>query len=379
MTDTQAKIAPNQHLIGIAGSRNSLMTPALILDLDVFEQNLAKMAEFSRAAGVALRSHGKSHKSVRIAHRQREAGAVGACCATVGEAEVFAKGSVEGILITTPISGGEKLERLGRLLARVPDIMLAVDSTDYVNALQEIARANDLPIAVLVDIDPGIKRTGVPDEAALIGLARAIEDSGNLKFAGVQFYAGDLQHVEEESDRLAQLAQAHTRLSASLSALREAGLAPAIVSGGGTGSFDRDAASGLFTELQVGSYIFLDAQYARVRRDKEPRFLPSLFVKMAVTSANHSGLVTVDAGLKHFAFDGGVPVLMRGAPAGAIYSYAGDEHGWITTPAAGDLKFGHMIEGMVPHCDPTVNLYNEYHCVRGDTLVDIWPVDARGA
>jgi len=164
MTDTQAKIAPNQHLIGIAGSRNSLMTPALILDLDVFEQNLAKMAEFSRAAGVALRSHGKSHKSVRIAHRQREAGAVGACCATVGEAEVFAKGSVEGILITTPISGGEKLERLGRLLARVPDIMLAVDSTDYVNALQEIARANDLPIAVLVDIDPGIKRTGVPDE-----------------------------------------------------------------------------------------------------------------------------------------------------------------------------------------------------------------------
>jgi len=137
MTDTQAKLAPHQHLIGVAGSRNTLMTPTLVLDLDAFEQNLAAMAEFSRAAGVALRPHGKSHKSVRIAHRQREAGAIGSCCATVGEAEVFTKGSVEGILITTPISGGEKLERLGRLLVQAPDIMLAVDSADY-----EIGRAS---------------------------------------------------------------------------------------------------------------------------------------------------------------------------------------------------------------------------------------------
>ena len=365
------------HLIGRQGSRRDLNTPALVVDIEALERNIAAMAAFAAAAGLKLRPHAKTHKSVEIAARQVAAGAVGVCCAKLGEAEALAAGGVENILITSPVVGAAGVERLAALASRSPGLMAAVDHPDAVDALAACGAA----LTLLVDIDPGIHRTGVADADAAVSLARKIADAPNLIFGGVQFYCGSQQHIEAFADRREAIAERTAYLTTIIDRLKAEGLAPAIISGGGTGSHAIDLALRVFTELQVGSYVFMDRQYGDcdLSGDGAARFETALMVDARVISANHPFMVTVDAGFKAFATEAGSPPILAGAPAGSTYHFMGDEHGCVIPPRGeAPPKLGDVVTFAAPHCDPTVNLYEAYHLVRGDTLVAIWPIEARG-
>ena len=361
----------HEHLIGRQGSRAALNTPALIVDLPALERNIAAMAAFAAGAGLRLRPHAKTHKSVEIARRQIAAGAVGVCCAKLGEAEALSDGGIENILITSPVVGSAGVERLAALAARSPGLMAAADHPDAVDAIARSGAA----LTLLVDIDPGIHRTGVCNAEAAVALARQIEAAPNLAYGGVQFYCGAQQHLEIFAARRAALHDRTEYLASIIARLTEAGLAPALVTGGGSGSHVIDAELGVLNELQVGSYIFMDRQYA----DCDLPFETSLMVDARVISANHHALSTVDAGFKAFATEAGPPPILHGAAPGSVYHFMGDEQGCVVPPR-GDAppKLGEVVTFAAPHCDPTVNLYEAYHVVSGDTLVGIWAIEGRG-
>ncbi|MDE2356178.1 MAG: DSD1 family PLP-dependent enzyme [Alphaproteobacteria bacterium] len=368
-------------LIGRQGGRADLNTPALVLDLDAFTRNLETMAAFAAARGLALRPHAKTHKCAQIARRQIAAGAVGVCCAKLGEAEALADAGIEGLLITSPVPPGPGVRRLAALARRSPGLMAVVDHLAAVAALGAALVEAEAELTLLVDIDPGFHRTGVADADAAVALAQAIVAAPGLTYGGVQFYCGVQQHIGPYADRRAAIASRTEVLKAILARLSEAGLAPALVTGGGTGSHQIDAELGVLTEIQAGSYIFMDRQYADcelVEAEATP-FAQSLMVEARVVSANHAGAATVDAGLKAFSTEDGPPPILDGAPQGSTYRFMGDEHGLIQAPpAAAAPALGAVVRFAPPHCDPTVNLYDAYHVVRGDTLVDIWPIEGRG-
>jgi D-serine deaminase-like pyridoxal phosphate-dependent protein len=375
-------LGPNASLINVPDSRQMLDTPALVVDLDALERNIAAMAAHARAVGVALRPHAKTHKSLRIAGMQVRAGAVGVCCATPGEAEVMAAGGVPGVHITSPQVTPPKISRLMAVNARAErGLSVVVDHRDNLAALDRAALAAKKPLDVLVDFSAGHRRTGCRDEASLSALARAVVKAEGLVFRGIQSYSGNLQHIPRRAERrekaLVQLAE----LRGIVTRLRDAGIEVPIVTGAGTGTFDLDPEARVFTELQVGSYIFMDVDYLRALEDgrNAPPFETALFVATSVVSTNADGYVTTDGGLKSFATDGPAPEVALGAPPGSQYRFFGDEHGKLILPAGAPRPpLGAIIECVTPHCDPTVNLHDVYHLVRGDTLVDIWPVDARG-
>jgi 3-hydroxy-D-aspartate aldolase len=372
------------HLIGQPGSRRSLNTPALVLDIEALDDNIARMAEVAAGAGVALRPHAKTHKSLDIARRQIAAGAIGLCCAKLGEAEVLAEGGIGGLLITSPVVSGPAVERLVALNARTDALMAVVDHPDAVDALARAAGDAGRPLMVVIDVDPGLHRTGVASADDAVVLARRILGHETLRYAGVQFYCGAEQHIETFADRRAAIGERTAHLGTVLQALAGAGAPAPLVTGGGTGTHRIDLDLGVFTELQVGSYVFMDRQYGDCdltgadAADGGP-FRIALTVDGRVVSANAPGLATVDAGLKAFATEAGPPRILSGAPDGARYAFRGDEHGAILGPdRTTRLPLDRRVTFAVPHCDPTVNLYDSYHVVRGDTLVDIWPVSARG-
>jgi len=382
VTDAAIDLGPNAPLIGVPGSRARLDTPALLIDLDALERNIAAMAAHARAAGVALRPHAKTHKSVAIARRQVEAGALGICCATLGEAEVMVRGGLPGVHITSPQVTESKIARLIALNASPHrGLSVVVDHPDNLAALDRAAQGAGKTLDVLVDYEAGQGRTGVASEADLVALVRVARDGRGVAFRGVQAYSGNLQHVPVRAERRTRsLAQARL-VGAMIERLRRAGIEVPIVTGGGTGTFDLDPEAHVFTELQVGSYVFMDVDYLRAMADgrNAPPFETALFVATAVVSVNAKDYVTTDAGLKCFATDGPVPVPAAGASPGSRYEFFGDEHGrLIVPPGAPRPELGARIECVSPHCDPTVNLHDRFHVVRGDTLVDIWPVDARG-
>jgi D-serine deaminase-like pyridoxal phosphate-dependent protein len=375
-------LGPNAGLIGQPGSRARLCTPALVLDLAALERNIAAMAAYCDRHGVALRPHAKTHKSVEVARRQLEAGAVGISVATIGEAERLTDGGIGNLLITSPLVTPAKLTRLRALLERAEGLMAVADCRAGVDGLAEAVAGTDRRLIVLVDLGVGRRRTGCASTEQALALARRIAGSKSLSFGGVQAYAGHLQHTAEIAERRRQDEIEYGTVGEVMTGLRAAGLAPRMVTGAGTGSHALDAAGGLFTEMQCGSYVFMDVQYQQValRPDAPQPFEPALFVRTSVISANAGGHVTTDAGLKHFATDGPRPAIVRGAPAGGEYHFFGDEHGRIElADAPKHLPVGTALECLTPHCDPTVNLYDVYHVVHGDTLVDIWPIDARGA
>ncbi len=374
-------LGANQHLIGSPDARSRISTPALLLDLDVFEANIRAMADFSRRTGVRIRPHVKCHKSVEIARRQIAAGAVGVCCATLAEAERMGLGGIRNILITSPLTTAEKIKRFCRLSQQLEWLAVVVDHSVNARELAAAAQASGQRLRVLVELDAGMQRTGAASREECIQLALQCASTPTLSFAGIQYYAGLAQHVEQPAQRSELVTRLLGEVRAVCTELRNLGHAPGIVTGGGTGTFDIDAGSGVLNELQPGSYVFMDAQYQRIERHAgQTRFAQSLYVQACVSSANHVEFVTVDAGLKQFAVDGGAPLVARGTDRAATFSYMGDEHGRVTlAPFAPCPALGSRIEFVIPHCDPTVNLYNHFHCFRGDELVDIWPVDARGS
>ena len=378
-----AQLSPNAHLVGVPGGRWRLNTPALVLDLDAMEKNIMAMAAHCQRAGQALRPHAKSHKSPDIAQMQIAAGAAGQCCATLREAEVLTDAGVSGILITSPPTGAAKIARLMALRARAPDLMVASDTAAHLDALASAARDASAapPLRVVVDFDVGTRRTGARDAGSVVALARRTAAADGLEFAGLQAYYGHLQHIAGFDERREAVKAQSARIREAVAALTDAGLPPALITGGGTGTHDIDHRDGALNELQAGSYIFTDVEYdaCALTPDIPRPFAPALFVHATVVNDIHDSHSVIDAGLKSFATDGPAPVFAAVAPAGATYRFLGDEHGAVDYGTANArLAVGAQLACQVPHCDPTVNLYDAYHCVRGDALVDIRPVAARG-
>jgi D-serine deaminase-like pyridoxal phosphate-dependent protein len=356
--------------------RSELATPALVIDLPAFERNMAAMARWARRKGIALRPHAKTHKSGEIARRQIAAGAAGVCCAKLGEAEALAGEGIRDILITSPIVPVQAIERLARLNRKMERLAVVADHPLNVDRLAAMMNGQELD--VLVDVDTGSHRTGVTSADAAVALARRIAAADGLRFGGVQFYCGPLQHVASLAERSAALAERTAYLSDILEQLRGAGLPAEIVSGGGTGSFAVDAELGILNELQPGSYLFMDRQYIECEY-VGPKFEPALSIHTRVISANTAGRVTVDVGLKAMATEAGTPQVLAGADPASSYKFMGDEHGMLVTPeGAGDPGLDQLVTLLTPHCDPTVNLYDRYAVCQNDQVIAYWPVTARG-
>ena len=373
----------HDHLVGQQGSRWALNTPVLVLDLDALDHNIAAMADAVRNKGLTLRPHAKTHKSVEIARLQIAAGAVGMCCAKIGEAEVLADGGIEGLLITSPVTAPGAIERLALLAKGAPSTIATVDDPDVATRINAALGAIGATLDVLIDIDPGIHRTGVASPVAAVELAQTIAALPNLRYRGVQFYCGSQQHIADYAERHAAIVERTDYLKQVIEALASASFPPGIVTGSGTGTHHIDMELGVFTELQAGSYVFMDQQYLDCDLSgtgaAAPPFATALAVDARVVSANHDGLVTIDAGYKALSTDGGVAMVQRGPGEGSRFAFMGDEHSALIEPGISEkLRPGDAVSLTVPHCDPTVNLYDYYHVVKGDTLVGLWPVSARG-
>jgi 3-hydroxy-D-aspartate aldolase len=371
----------NHHLIGKPGSKALLDTPALILDLDAFEHNLKAMHDVAAQRGIALRPHAKTHKCATIGRLQLEAGAIGLCCAKLGEAEAMAAAGLDGLLLTSPITGKGKVDRLMALHGQLADLAVVVDDPDNVAELAAATAGFDRKLRLLIDVDVGTHRFGVASVEEGLALAADIGAASGLELLGVQGYAGHTQAIKSYAERRAASHAALAILGNVRDALVAAGHACPIVTGSGTGTGDFDHELGLMTDLQVGSYIFQDVIYDGIEQTPEgaKRFRPALFVLARIVSRRHADFATIDAGSKSFSMDGPMPVLLDGPTPGSIYGRFGDEFGKLDlSGATRPVALGEVTTWMVPHCDPTLNLFDHYHCVRGDELVAIWPIEARG-
>ncbi len=368
-------------------------TPALVLDLDAMERNLARMAAAARAAGVRLRPHAKMHKSAELARLQLAAGAVGVCVQKVSEAEALAAGGVHDLYVSNEVIAPAKLARLAALAAALAPrggrVAVAVDSAEGVRRLSGAVAAAGVEVDAFVEIDVGQGRCGVPpadrDPAAAVALARQVAAAPGLRLAGLQAYQGKAQHLRAPEARRAAVAAASAAARATREALLAAGLPCPLVTGGGTGTWALEAELGPWGEVQAGSYLFMDRDYAENQPEPgRPHFEHALFVKAQVMSVQ-AGRAVVDAGHKSHAVDSGLPRVHD--PSGRwrlAFENGGDEHGVLRPldgsplPALGEAVW--LVPG---HCDPTVNLHDRYVGVRGGllggTVERLVAVDARGA
>ncbi|MBT8155195.1 DSD1 family PLP-dependent enzyme [Epibacterium ulvae] len=362
----------------IGMSVGDVETPALIIDLDAFERNLSKMRNVVEKQGVGLRAHAKAHKSADIAHRQMEVGgAHGFCCQKVSEATVLVDSGITDILVSNQIVHPAKIARLIDLGKRAL-IRVCVDDAQNVHDLSQAAITGEAEIGCLVEIDVGAGRCGVnPGKDAAV-LAQQIADAPGLRFDGLQAYNGSAQHCIEATERQALFDTVVQKVEQTLVALNEAGLACPIVSGAGTGTFQKEAASGVFTELQAGTYCLMDASYMTVRNlegGQEVPFENAMFLQCTVMSAARPGKVVCDGGHKSHAVDSGLPILVD--VDGAAYVGCNDEHGIINDPK-NQLKLKDKIRLIPGHCDPTCNLHDYLVGVRNGIVETVWPVTARG-
>lgn len=373
------QLGPNQSLIGSRDFAERLATPALIIDLDALESNIRNMASLVERSGRKHRPHVKAHKSSLIGRHQLDAGAVGLCCATIREAEAMAAAGLSGLLVTAPVVTPSSVARLAQVRAQIDELMVVVESDMAIDALTACLNA-DRPVDVLVDIDMSMGRTGLTEPSEAVRLANRVVKAPQLRYRGIQAYYGHLQHVPTLAERHTKVAEQWRRLSGFIDALQAAGLKPDIVSGGGTGTHHLDLEFGPFTEIQPGSYIFMDKQYGAVElAPGEPPFKTALNVAARVVSVVQPDRVIIDAGYKAMATDAGPALVASGADSEATYQFMGDEHGALRfADHALRPKLGDLVRLVSPHCDPTINLHNQLHVVQGGRLVDIWPIEARG-
>lgn len=357
-----------------------LPTPALLLHVELLEHNLAKMAEHGRRSGKGLRPHAKTHKCPLLAHRQLEAGALGICCAKISEAEVMAAAGIETILVTSPVVSPEKVRRVVELARARPGVQIVVDSALGAERLSEAASAAGIELAVLVDLDVGTHRTGiVPGEPAL-ELGRLVDELPGLRLGGLQAYAGHLMHVAGYAERSSRSREALVEAVETRRLFSAAGLPAETLTGGGTGTWDIDSEIEGVTDLQVGSYLFMDAQYLKIGdrlSDRFEAFSPALTVLVTAISQPVPHLLTVDGGFKALASED-VPPEPRDLD-GVVYHFAGDEHGILELrDPSRSIVLGDKLELIASHCDPTVNLHDVYHVVRDGSVGELWPIAARG-
>ncbi len=358
-----------------------LPTPALLIDLDRFEKNLSRMQTWLEDHNMGLRCHTKMHKCPVIAHRQIELGATGVCAAKVSEAEILQANGVDDILITSPVVTDEKIFRVIRLAATSPGIQIVIDNEDTARRFDRAAREAGIRLGVLIDLDPAMGRTGIEPGEPALALARTILDScPGLVFGGLQMYAGHCMHIEGFEARRERYLQVMEAGRKTLEILVSDGIEVPVFTGGGTGTWNIEPDLGLLTDLQAGSYAFMDIEYYEIGgpgTEKFEEFEPALFVLVTAISQPQDRLITVDGGFKSFASDKMVPRFLD--VEGVIYHWGGDEHGIIelNNPSR-EICLGDKLPMLIPHCDPTVNLHDYYYPFRDGVVKELWPVTARG-
>ncbi len=358
-----------------------IQTPCLVLDMDALERNIKKMGDFAKAHGMRHRVHGKMHKSVDVAKLQEVlGGSCGVCCQKVSEAEVFARGGIKDVLVSNQVRDLAKIDRLARLPKLGARTICCVDDIDNIADLSAAAVRHGTEVECLVEIDCGAGRCGVKSAAEVVAIATAIEAAAGLKFAGIQAYQGAMQHMDLYADREAKIALAVGQVRDAVEALATVGLACDIVGGGGTGSYYFEGNSGVYNELQCGSYAFMDADYGRIldregNRIDQGEWENALFILTSVMSHVKADKAIVDAGLKAQSVDSGLPVVF--GRTDVKYVKCSDEHGVIDDPA-GVLRVNDKLRLVPGHCDPTCNVHDWYVGVRGGVVEVVWPVSARG-
>ncbi|MSO54704.1 MAG: DSD1 family PLP-dependent enzyme [Rhodospirillales bacterium] len=359
---------------------DAIDTPALLIDLDAFERNLKRMADHAAKAGVRLRPHAKTHKCAVIARRQMALGAVGVCCQTVGEAEAMVFGGVTDVLVSNEIVEPSKIARLAGL-ARQADIATCVDSSATIEALGAAARAAGAQLRVLVEVEVGGNRCGAEPGRPTLELARTIAATPGLVFGGLHAYHGRAQHIRSFAERKGEADSAVAKAKATKELLEANGLPCELVTGAGTGTYRFEPMSGVYNELQAGSYVFMDADYGRNLNDDGALFADfenSLFVLATVISTPTGDRAVVNAGLKASSVDSGMPTVADFSDV--TYVGASDEHGRLDLSKTNRrLRVGERIKLIPGHCDPTVNLYDWFVCLRGDRIESLWPIAGRGA
>ena len=353
-------------------------TPALILDMDAFDANLDCMDKSLAGNPVRVRPHAKSHKCPEIALRQMAHGAVGVCCQKVTEAEAMVAGGIPDVMISNQVVGARKIARLMSIAQR-GRVSVLVDDAANVAALNEAAAQHGITLNVLVEVNVGANRCGVAPGEPACALARKVAGSDHLHFRGIHAYQGSAQHVRSASERETLITRAVQMVSETTAQLNAGGIDCEIVTGAGTGTYQLEAASKVYNEIQPGSYVFMDADYAKnLDTDGEPvhSFAHSLFIWTSVMSHTQPGRAVVDAGLKALSVDSGLPLV---AEPGAEYLGASDEHGVLRVDDASAYPLGHKLRLIPGHCDPTVNLHDWIVGYRGQTVEAVWPVTARGA
>ncbi len=360
---------------------SDIQTPCLILDMDCFDHNLKRMAEVIKPYNISLRAHAKMHKSVDVARQQMEHGeASGICCQKVSEAEVFARAGIPDILITNQVCDQVKIERLAGIAALGCRLAVCVDDKANIHALSAEAKKQNVYIHCLVELECGAGRCGVGDAKQVTELAVAINTAEHLIFDGLQAYQGSIQHEPNHHQRKTELYAVISKVKACLEKLAAVGLNCPVVSGGGTGSFLFEASSGIYTEIQCGSYAFMDADYGRIRNQDGERldqadWKNALFIFTSIMSTAKNGQAVCDAGLKVQSIDSGLPVVF--GRDDISYVTCSDEHG-IIEDRENKLMINDKLRLVPGHCDPTCNLHDWYVCVRDGVVVDLWPVSARG-
>ena len=360
---------------------SEIQTPCLVLDLDALEDNIVKMGEFAKRMGVRHRIHGKMHKSVDIALLQEKlGGSCGVCCQKVSEAEVFVRGGIRDVLVSNQVRDPAKIDRLARLPRLGARIVVCVDDMANVAELSDAAAKHGTQIECLVEIDCGAGRCGVTETSEVVAIARAIDAARGLKFSGLQAYQGAMQHLDLYADRKAKIDIAVDMVRAAVDALEAEGLDCDIVGGGGTGSYYFEGNSGVYNELQCGSYAFMDADYGRIldkdgNRIDRGEWKNALFILTSVMSHAKPDKAICDAGLKAQSVDSGLPVVF--GRDDVTYVKCSDEHGVIEDPA-GALAINEKLRLVPGHCDPTCNVHDWYVGVRGGKVETVWPVSARG-
>ncbi|WP_420004840.1 3-hydroxy-D-aspartate aldolase BhcC [Arenibacterium sp. LLYu02] len=358
-----------------------IQTPALVLDLDALERNIKKMGDYARAHGMRHRVHGKMHKSVDVAKLQESlGGAVGVCCQKVSEAEVFARGGIKDILVSNQVRDAAKIDRLARLPKLGARTIVCVDDLANVADLSAAAQKHGTTLECFVEIDCGAGRCGVTTTEAVVEIARAIDAAAGLKFTGIQAYQGAMQHMDSYADRKAKLDIAIAQVADAVEGLKAAGLSCELVSGGGTGSYYFESNSGVYNELQCGSYAFMDADYGRIldqdgKRIDQGEWENAFFILTQVMSHAKADKAICDAGLKAQSVDSGLPVIF--GRTDVAYIKCSDEHGVIADPE-GVLQVGDKLKLVPGHCDPTANVHDWYVGVRNGKVECLWPVSARG-
>jgi 3-hydroxy-D-aspartate aldolase len=382
MQDTIAAHEVGFDIPATPGMRETdIQTPCLILDLDALERNIKRMGDYAKANGMRLRVHAKMHKSVDVAKlQQRLGGAVGVCCQKVSEAKVFARSGIKDILITNEVRDPLKIDKLAQIPKLGTRTIVCIDDIANVAELSAAAQKHGTTLECFVEIDCGAGRCGVTTTADVVAIAKAIEEAPGLSFTGIQAYQGAMQHLDKYEDRKAKLDTAIAMVKDAVAGLKAAGLAPKLVSGGGTGSYYFESASGVFNELQCGSYAFMDADYGRIldkqgKRVDQGEWENALFILTSVMSHAKADKAICDAGLKAQSVDSGLPVVY--GRSDVKYVKCSDEHGVIEDPGS-VLKVGDKLRLVPGHCDPTCNVHDWYVGVRNGAVECVWPISARG-